>query len=559
MKLVRRAALLLFASFLAGAPLLAAQEPVPAGEGGVPIPKKTKHVQPVYPQQAIAQGLRGIVILDLVIDATGHVTSANVVRSVPGLDEAAIAAARQWQFEPVRMNGKAVSVRLTQAITFSLALPKLERETGVPELRQGVSPSIPKDFQGRATATAEVTLESDGRIAAARIVEGNEPWAGALLQALQTWRFTPPPDDASFSFRVAAELDPSRPADARIVLKAGGLQRSETLAAASSEAAPASSAPPAAASTPPATPKTPEAAPRTAPAGQPGTSQPGTSGGGEQPAPPPPAAPPQPGSGPDKAPPQSQPVSPAPVGPPQATPQGPTPATPALPAPGPARAPGAAPASTRTTPPPADRTAPPPTEVITAPPPQAPPENGVSAIRDVALEPGVPDLTRGHRPVAPPFARIAGASGSVEVQFSVNAAGATLVQSVAGPDLLKKAAEAAVVSWVFRRTRADRAYLTAVFNFSEDKATAVVRPQPLPAAAGGPPAGPVATTPSQPAVVSPPPPSTAPGAGTGTSPAPPTAAPPAAVPTGPQPTGPGAPGSPPAPERPSPTGPPPKP
>ena len=137
----------------------------------------------------------------------------------------------------------------------------------------------------------------------------------------------------------------------------------------------------------------------------------------------------------------------------------------------------------------ADRTAPPPVEVITATPPPQPPENGVSAIRDVTLEPGVPDLTRGRRPVTPPLARMGGATGTVEVAFSVSAAGTTLVGTVTGPDLLKKAAEQAVASWVFRRTRADRAYLTAVFSYGPDKTAAVVRPQAAPTASAGPAAG----------------------------------------------------------------------
>ena len=114
--------------------------------------------------------------------------------------------------------------------------------------------------------------------------------------------------------------------------------------------------------------------------------------------------------------------------------------------------------------------------MITAPPPAATPENGVSAIRDVTLEPGVPDLTRGRRPVVPPLARMAGTSGSVEVSFSVSAAGTTSIQGATGPDLLRPAAEQAVASWVFRRARADRAYLVAVFTCAGDKGTAVVRP-----------------------------------------------------------------------------------
>jgi hypothetical protein len=147
--------------------------------------------------------------------------------------------------------------------------------------------------------------------------------------------------------------------------------------------------------------------------------------------------------------------------------------------------------------------APPPIEVLTAAPPPPPAESGISAIRDVTLEPGVPELTRGRRPVAPPIARLNGSAGAVEVSFSVGAGGNTALQTAAGPDVLRFAAEQTVTSWVFRRTRADRAYLVAVFTYDGDKATAVVRPQAAAAAtapAGDvPPATPPATTPAGPA------------------------------------------------------------
>ena len=130
-------------------------------------------------------------------------------------------------------------------------------------------------------------------------------------------------------------------------------------------------------------------------------------------------------------------------------------------------------------------------EVLTAPPPPLNPENGVSAIRDVTLEPGVPDLARGRRPVAPPLARMSGTTGTVEVSFSVSAGGTTSLQSSMGPELLRPAAEQAVSSWVFRRARADRVYLVAVFTYSGDKGSATVRPQT--AGTGAPAAEPAAT------------------------------------------------------------------
>ena len=117
-------------------------------------------------------------------------------------------------------------------------------------------------------------------------------------------------------------------------------------------------------------------------------------------------------------------------------------------------------------------------EVIPAAPPVAPArstEPGVSAIEDVTLGPGVPDLSKGRRPVTPPLARMAATSGNVEVRFMVEASGATSVREASGPDLLKEAARQAVVSWVFRRTTPERLPVVAVFAYVGDTASASVR------------------------------------------------------------------------------------
>ena len=168
-------------AFTGRAPLLAQEPPVAAGSEGVPVPKKTKHVQPTYPQEALAQGVRGIVILDLVLDAQGKVEATTVIRSVPGLDEAAIAAARQWEYEPTKVDGKPARVRLTVPITFALALPRLQRQVGVPDLRQGANPAWPAGASGGGRVTAEVTLEPDGRVGVARVLEAHH-WLEAGTQ-----------------------------------------------------------------------------------------------------------------------------------------------------------------------------------------------------------------------------------------------------------------------------------------------------------------------------------------------------------------------------------------
>jgi len=465
-----RSALVPLALLLLGPGLLCGQEqPLAAGSDGVPVPKKKKHVQPVYPKEALAKGIRGIVILDLVIDTDGQVAEMHIIRSIPGLDEAALAAAGQWRYDPVKVDGRPVSVRLTVPITFALKLPELSRDRGIPEIRQGVVPAWPEGIRGGGQAAADVTLDPDGRIGLARILEGEEPWSSSLLQALRTWRFRPPPEDASLSFRVEAEFVPGPGRDpGRVELRLTGLRETALLDAPEEE-------PPAmAAALEPA--GEPEEPAGTLPEPSPEEPEPAAAGTAEsEPEAPTPAEKPEAPARAAEAIPESS--APAAAPPPEAPapPAAPTVpgAEPAVAASGSAPATGAAPAG--------DPTAPPPVEVIrAAPPPPPPPENGISAIRGVLLEPGVPDLTRGRRPVAPPFARMAGVSGVVEVDFSVSAGGITAVQRTDGPELLQAAATQAVESWIFRRTRADRAYLTAVFTYEDDLSSAVVKPQPAP-------------------------------------------------------------------------------
>ena len=433
---MRRLASLALACLIASS-ALAEDAPKTAGSD-VPVPKRTKLILPEYPPDAQAQGIRGIVILEIVIDTEGRVVSADVVRSIPGLDQAAITAVKQWEYEPSSLDGKAVSVRLTVPITFALKLPEIGREEGVPELRQGVTPIYPAGrSKDRASVTADITLDAEGQVADALVTNGESPWMEAVLQAVRTWRFGPAEPGKVVSFEVKADFLPAGKNEAAHVdLHLGRLRVAQA---------------PEAEATPPAD-KTAQA-----------------------------ATPPSPAPTPMPTPPIATPVAPATPAP---LPVGPSPAPPvARPTPPPVQQPSAPPVQPPPGPAgPAPKTPAPGVEVITAPtpPPPSPPpptEPGVSVVRDVTLSIGVPDLVSGRRPVVPPFARMARASGTVEVRFAVNAAGNASVQSTDGPDLLKPAAEQAVASWLFRRTTADRLNLVAVFNYNGEAASATVKPQ----------------------------------------------------------------------------------
>ncbi len=89
--------------------------------GDVTEPKEISRVRPVYPPEARAAKKGGVVVIEAVIDASGSVADAEVVRHVdPALDEAALAAVRQWRYQPATRDGKPVAVFLTVTLTFML-------------------------------------------------------------------------------------------------------------------------------------------------------------------------------------------------------------------------------------------------------------------------------------------------------------------------------------------------------------------------------------------------------------------------------------------------------
>ena len=96
------------------------QEPIRPG-GLVRPPSKLVHVAPQYPQLARASRVQGVVIIEATIDSHGNVESTAVLRSIPLLDQAALAAVRQWKFTPTLLNGTAVPVIMTVTVNFELS------------------------------------------------------------------------------------------------------------------------------------------------------------------------------------------------------------------------------------------------------------------------------------------------------------------------------------------------------------------------------------------------------------------------------------------------------
>ena len=85
-------------------------------------PTKVFDVAPVYPDEAQAAGEQGIVILDIVIGEDGSVIEADVERSIPLLDQAALDAVWLWLFEPTVLdNGEPVEIEMYVTVNFTLS------------------------------------------------------------------------------------------------------------------------------------------------------------------------------------------------------------------------------------------------------------------------------------------------------------------------------------------------------------------------------------------------------------------------------------------------------
>jgi TonB family protein len=86
---------------------------------GGSIAPPTRLEQPKYPPEAAAAGIQGVVIVQVVINESGNVADAKVVRSIPLLDEAALQAVRNWRFAPAMLNGQAVPIRMVVTVNFT--------------------------------------------------------------------------------------------------------------------------------------------------------------------------------------------------------------------------------------------------------------------------------------------------------------------------------------------------------------------------------------------------------------------------------------------------------
>ncbi|MEZ4654372.1 MAG: M56 family metallopeptidase [Candidatus Eisenbacteria bacterium] len=92
-------------------------------EEGMTPPKPTHMVPAEYPKAEHAEGVSGRINLQLVVDEQGHPTEIEVVLGVPGhpaFGDNAVAAMRQWKFEPATKDDEPVAMKIIVPFLFQL-------------------------------------------------------------------------------------------------------------------------------------------------------------------------------------------------------------------------------------------------------------------------------------------------------------------------------------------------------------------------------------------------------------------------------------------------------
>ena len=86
---------------------------------GITPPRLVHQVNPAYNPGSRGVRVVGKVVIRLIVTSKGMPKSPQIIQGLEDeLDQSALAAVRQWRFEPARRDGTPVAVRVTVEISF---------------------------------------------------------------------------------------------------------------------------------------------------------------------------------------------------------------------------------------------------------------------------------------------------------------------------------------------------------------------------------------------------------------------------------------------------------
>jgi TonB family protein len=165
-------------------------------------PKLITKVNPVYPEEARKAGLQGVVILSARTDIHGKVKDVMVLRSVPALNQAAIDAVKQWQYEPLIVDGQPKEAVFTTTVVFKLNGAKKEgaepaagtKDQVQPKLLTKVNPVYPEAARKagiQGVVLVEAKIDEKGDVVAVKVVKSIPELDQAAIDAVKQWKYEP--------------------------------------------------------------------------------------------------------------------------------------------------------------------------------------------------------------------------------------------------------------------------------------------------------------------------------------------------------------------------------
>ncbi|HUR98233.1 MAG TPA: energy transducer TonB [Pyrinomonadaceae bacterium] len=196
--------------------LSVAQEAPREIKGGILNGKATSLPRPEYPAEARAARLEGTVLVDVVVDESGVVTSAVAATDVrktrwvrgdesgetevgpadPMLREAAEKAAIEARFSPTTLSG--VPVRVSGIITYSFVLEEKPAiidgavlNSKALSLPLPAYPAAAKAVRASGTVAVKVTVDEEGNVISAVAASGHPLLRSAAVDAAREAKFSP--------------------------------------------------------------------------------------------------------------------------------------------------------------------------------------------------------------------------------------------------------------------------------------------------------------------------------------------------------------------------------
>ena len=162
-------------------------------------------IKPVYPPDAKAAGIHGVVRLEVVVSKAGTVKEIRNASGRPELIPAAADAVKNWLYEPVLKDGQAVEFIVTVDVNFSLqkeavreVTPKAPIEIGgttqESKLINKSRPVYPPDAKAaglQGSVKLVVVIAEDGTLGEIRRATGPLLLIDPAVDAIRQWTWKP--------------------------------------------------------------------------------------------------------------------------------------------------------------------------------------------------------------------------------------------------------------------------------------------------------------------------------------------------------------------------------